>query len=76
MDKKIIHELLGKPNVISVGRGHKKVKGVDTGKPCIVIGVSKKLPLSELEPKDIIPKTVGNTPEVTDIVELGEIKLL
>ncbi len=76
MDTKIVKELLGKKNVVSIGRGHKKVGGKDTGKPCIIIGVTKKLPLADLTAQDIIPKTVGNHPQETDVVEVGEIKLL
>lgn len=76
MDTKILKELLGKKNVVSVGRGHKKVGGVSTGIPCIVVGVTKKLPLADLSAQDIIPKTVGNHPEEVDVVEVGEIKLL
>ncbi|MDO9333637.1 MAG: hypothetical protein Q7T57_03840 [Dehalococcoidales bacterium] len=74
MNNKILKELLTKPNVVSVGRGRKKVGGVDTGKPCIVVGVKKKLPLSALKSKDIIPLRIGE--EETDVVELGEIRLL
>jgi len=76
MDAKILGELLAKKNVVSVGRGHKKVGGVDTGRPCIVIGVRKKLPLADLAFEDIVPKIIGNPGEETDVVVVGEIKLL
>ena len=76
MDSKIFKELLAKKGVVSVGRGHKKVGGVSTGRPCIVLGVTRKLPLADLSTQDIIPRVVGNSGEETDIVELGEIKLL
>ena len=76
MDDKILRGLLMKKNVVSVGKGHKKVGGVDTGRPCIVIGVKKKLPLADLTTEDIIPQTIGNHPQETDVVELGEITLL
>lgn len=76
MDAKILKELRAKKNVVSIGRGHKRVGGVDTGRPCITIGVKKKLPLADLTAEDVIPKMLGNEPEETDIVEVGEIKLL
>ena len=76
MNNKIVKELLAKKNVVSVGRGHKKVDGKDTGVPCIVVGVQKKLPLSELKTKDVIPLSVGNEETVTDVIEMGEIRLL
>lgn len=76
MDTKILKELLGKKNIVSVGRGHKRVGGKDTGKPCIVIGVTKKLPLADLNARDIIPTKIGTPGEETDVVVVGEIKLL
>jgi hypothetical protein len=69
-------ELLKKKNVVSVGKGRKKVGGVDTGRLAIVVGVKKKLPLSFLAAEDVIPKAVGNPPMETDVIEVGEIKLL
>ena len=76
MDTKILKELMSKRNVVSVGRGHKKVGGKDTGIPCIVVGVTKKVPLADLSAQDIIPRKIGNHPEEVDVVEVGEIKLL
>lgn len=76
MDKKILKELLSKPNVVSVGQGYKKVDGVSTGRPCIVVGVKKKVPLSALKAKDIIPIMVGDSQEETDVIEIGEVRLL
>ena len=76
MDTKILKELLKKRNVVSVGKGTKKVGGVSTGRPCIVVGVTKKVPLADLSVRDIIPRKIGNPSEETDVVEVGEIKLL
>ena len=76
MDNKILKELMAKKGVVSVGRGIKKTGGVSTGRPCIVIGVKKKVPLADLSTEDILPQSVGNEPEETDVVELGEITLL
>ncbi len=74
MDNKILKELFNKPNVVSVGRGHKKIDGVDTGRPCVVVGVTKKVPLFALKSKDVIPLRVGQ--EETDVIELGKVTLL
>jgi len=76
MDNKIVAELLAKKNVVSVGRGFKRVNGSKTGRPCIIVGVTKKEPLSKLSAKDVIPKVIGNPSEETDVVEVGKIKLL
>ena len=76
MDTKILKELMSKRNVVSVGKGIKKIGGVSTGRPCIVIGVKKKLPLADLSAQDVIPRTVGNSAQEVDVVEVGEIKLL
>jgi hypothetical protein len=73
MDKKT-EKLLKLRNVVMVGEGHKVVGGVDTRKPCIVVGVVKKLPLSALAASDIVPKTVSG--KDTDVIQVGEIRLL
>jgi hypothetical protein len=75
MDAKTLRGLLAKKNVVSVGKGRKRVGGKDTGRNCIVIGVTKKVPPANLTAQNIIPKIVGSGEE-TDVVELGEIKLL
>lgn len=66
--------LFKKTNVVSVGIGRKIVGGKDTGREAIVVGVVKKVPLSELSARDVIPKTIMG--KVTDVVEVGEIKAL
>ena len=76
MDKKILKELLAKKNVVSVGKGIKKVGGVSTGRQCIVIGVTKKLPIADLSAQDVIPKIIGIFPGETDVITVGEIRLL
>ena len=76
MDTKIVKDLMSKKNVVSVGKGHKKVGGVDTGEECIIVGVTKKLPLSMLQTENIIPTTIGNPRVKTDVTEVGDIKLL
>jgi len=74
--EKEILELLKKPNVVTVGRGRKRIGGVDTGRLAVVVGVRKKLPLSALSAKDVIPKTIGNPTVETDVIEVKELRLL
>lgn len=72
--KKYTLNLLQKKNVVMVGLGTKCIGGVDTYKEALVIGVKKKLPVSSLAAKDVIPATIQGLP--TDVLEVGEIKLL
>jgi len=59
--------LMQMANVTGVGVGYKKVKGVRTNIPAIIVFVSKKLPVSQLAPKDIVPPTLDGFQ--TDVVE-------
>lgn len=72
--KKYAIQLLQKKNVTMVGLGTKRVKGEDTGKTALVIGVKQKLPLAQLAIEDIIPAQIKGLD--TDVIEVGEIKLL
>ena len=67
-------ELLRKANVIAVGVGHSTRGGVRTKEVCIVVSVRKKVPQSELKPRDVIPAQIENVP--VDVVETGEIRAL
>lgn len=67
-------ELLRKANVVAVGVGFKTVGGVQTREVGIVVSVKKKLPLSELKPRDVIPAQIEDVP--VDVVETGEIRAL
>lgn len=61
-------------NVRSVGIGEKETAGKKTGEDAIIIGVVKKLPLKELEQRDIVPETLNGIK--TDVVELKDIRFL
>jgi len=74
MNNKTARELLKKKNVVSVGRGTKKVGGSETNRGAIVIGVRKKVPVEHLKPQDLIPMAVDG--DETDVIEVGDIKLL
>jgi len=63
--------LFDKPNVVGVASGHKITKGVDTGKPCVTILVSQKLPPDELRMDDKIDGEIAGYK--TDVIETGEI---
>ena len=58
--------LLEDPNIVGVGIGRKEVKGITTGKPCVVVSVVKK---GTYRVKDGIPDVIGGYP--TDVVETG-----
>jgi hypothetical protein len=67
-------KLLNFDNVVGVGVGYKIVNGRSTNEPSIMVLVKKKLPKETLKKRDIIPKTLGQIS--TDVIEVGEIKLL
>ena len=61
--------LRGLPNVLNVSIGTKIVDGVDTGEPCIVVYVSRKLRAELLELGELVPSEVDGV--CTDVVELA-----
>jgi len=69
--KKYCYDLLKKPNVVSVGIGYKHVNGKPTKEECIVVGVSKKLPVAGMSIEDAVPATVDSFS--TDVVQMGVI---
>ena len=64
-------------NVISVGYGYKTKNGLLTTEKSLIFSVSKKLPIIQIDEKDLIPNTITYSGETfnTDVVEL-EIKPL
>ena len=67
-------ELLRKVNVVAVGIGYCRRGGVQTREVDIVVSVRNKVPLSELQPRDVIPAQIEEVP--VDVVETGEIRAL
>lgn len=61
-------ELRGLPNVLNVTAGTKIVGGKDTGEPCIVVYVARKVEPRMLSAGEMVPLTVEGVP--TDVVEL------
>ena len=67
-------ELMRKANVVAVGVGYCTRGGVQTEQVGIVVSVKNKVPLSTLNPKDIIPAKIEDVP--VDVVETGPIRAL
>ncbi len=67
-------ELMRKANVVAVGVGYCTRGGVQTKQVGIVVSVKNKVPLSTLNPKDIIPAKIEDVP--VDVVETGPIRAL
>lgn len=66
--------LMRKANVVGVGKGLKRVKGIRTEQPAITVLVKEKVTLSSLKSQDIIPQEIDGIP--TDVFEVGELRLL
>lgn len=52
-------------NVDKIGIGFKEVGGKLTNEPCLRVYVSKKVPASQLDPKDIVPRQIAGA--ATDV---------
>ena len=68
-ERKAAMELLKKRNVVAVGRGTKKVEGIETRQPAIVVSVKRKVPIAALSRKDRIPEVING--RHTDVVDVG-----
>jgi hypothetical protein len=64
-------QLMQLPNVVGVGVGSKITAGQDTGRYCLTVLVSSKLPAGYLRENDAIPAEIDQTP--TDVVECGQL---
>lgn len=65
------NDLMQYPNVVGVGKSYKVTDNTQTFAHCICVMVTKKQPVEELNPEDIVPKYYKTV--VTDVVEIGEI---
>lgn len=72
--EKYTSELLPKANVVGVAIGYKERGGQKTEIPSLVVMVRKKVPLSKLKARDVVPPEIDGV--VTDVREVGEIKAL
>lgn len=57
-------------NVVGVGSGWKRVAGLSTGHPALVVMVRRKVPPDQLPPGHLVPPALQRWP--TDVVETGE----
>ena len=64
-------ELLRKANVVGVGIGYKEKHGLRTQDLSLVVLVEKKLPLSALAKRDVVPSEIRGV--ATDVKQVGRI---
>lgn len=67
-------KLMNMENVVGTGMGYKIINGELTNQPAVMVLVKKKLPESKLRSRQVIPKMLNEV--VTDVVEVGEVRLL
>jgi hypothetical protein len=64
-----VAQLLSKANVLSVGVGFRQRGGRVTDEVVLVVNVTRKLPLDQLRPEDVVPRTIEGIP--VDVHETG-----
>lgn len=69
-----VAQLKRKRNVVLIGTGVKRTKGEYTNRLAIIIGVTEKVPISQLSIEDIIPAQINSIP--TDVEPIGKIEFL
>lgn len=67
-------DLMRKANVVGVGIGLRQRGGMLTDEPAIIVSVTRKLPLSQLVPEDVIPSELDGVP--VDVQVVGELMAL
>jgi len=67
-------KLLSLENVVGIGFGYKIIKNNTTNEPAIMVFVKEKIIDEKLLGRNCVPKILSNT--LTDVVEVGEVKLL
>jgi len=67
-------ELLRKANVVGVAIGYREKAGQMTDQVALTVMVKKKVPLSQLDAKDVIPPEIEGV--MIDVKEVGEIRAL
>jgi hypothetical protein len=70
----VYQELAGLDNVVGVGTGHKLVRGQNSGQEATIVLVSKKYKKNDLKRNALIPKSIDG--KVTDVIEVGDVRLL
>ena len=67
-------ELLRYPHVVGVTDGIRTRQGKPTGEHCLVVLVERKVPETELDRGDMLPREIDGVP--VDVVEVGKIEPL
>ena len=67
-----VEQLFGLKHVVACGLGFKVSQGQQTDELSLVVSVTHKMPPTELNPRDLIPRAYGGL--VTDVVETGRIR--
>ncbi len=67
-------ELMRKANVVGVGIGLRRRRGQSTGELAIVVSVTRKVPLEELAPEDVVPRELEGVP--VDVQAVGLLRAL
>lgn len=65
-------DLLRKANVVGVSIGLRQRRGKQTTEPAIVVLVTRKVPLSQLDASDMIPRELEGIP--VDVQAVGELR--
>lgn len=64
--------LLRYPNVVGVSEGTRVRGGVDTGEPCLVVYVTRKVPAAKLGESGLLPTELDGVP--VDVRAVGRIE--
>ena len=67
-------DLMRRANVVGVGIGLRQCDGEFTGAPVIVVSVTRKVPLAQLAPRDVIPRELEGMP--VDVQAVGKLRAL
>jgi hypothetical protein len=70
--ERYLEQLLGKANVLSVGVGYRQRGGRLTEEVVLVVNVTRKVPLRQLRPEDVVPPTIEGIP--VDVQETGPLR--
>ena len=70
--KKHSKDLLSRANVVATGIGFKTAGGERTETPSIICSVEKRMEVSDLSPRDVVPSQLDGVP--TDVIETGRIR--
>jgi hypothetical protein len=67
-------QLHARANVVATGIGYKLTGGEKTSTLSIICSVAQKLPVAQLQSKDLVPKTLDGVP--IDVIQTGPIRAL